>query len=336
MPTATMEISLMDADVSAAKPHPVPHDFTGPRAVGMAILASLFFAVTFVLNRLLVTSGGHWGFAASMRYVFTFFILGAFTLVKDGLGELPAEIRRHPGPWLVWSAFGLGFFGLFLALAAVTGPAWLVAGGYQFTVIAGPLLAPFIYKDERRRIAPLTIVAGVIVLSGVLAMQWSHATHVSVSSAAASLGAIFMAALLYPLGNRKLMLHLEHCPCRVTATQRVFGMSALSLVVHLPLAAVTWISFGPPTSRELLLAGGVALSAGVIATTIFFRATEIVRKNRVSLAAVEAMQSCALLWSMLMGVGFLGEAWPQGIAAIGTVAVFGGIVMFTALSALRR
>ena len=133
------------------------HDRSGLRAVGMAILASFFFATTFVLNRLLVTGGGHWGWAASLRYVFTFFILGSFTLLKDGLGELPKEIRRHPGPWVLWSAVGLGLFGLFLALAAVTGPAWLVAGGYQFTVIAGPLEAPFIYKDERRRIAPLKI-----------------------------------------------------------------------------------------------------------------------------------------------------------------------------------
>ncbi|MEQ1945558.1 MAG: multidrug resistance efflux transporter family protein [Bryobacteraceae bacterium] len=316
--------------------HQFSPDHSGPRAVGMAIVASFFFAATFVLNRLLVTGGGHWGWAASMRYVFTFFILGTFVVLKDGLGELPMEIRRHPGPWFLWSAVGLGFFGLFLALAAVTGPAWLVAGGYQFTVIAGPLLAPLIYKDERRRIAPLTILAGVVVVSGVLAMQLSRATDVSVSSAIASLGAIFMSAVLYPLGNRKLMLHLEHCRCRITASQRVFGMSALSLVVHIPLAIVTWILFGPPTPRELLLAAGVALSAGVIATTIFFRATEMVRKNRVSLAAVEAMQSCALLWSMLMGVGFLGEPWPQGIAAAGAFAVFGGIVMFTALSALRR
>ncbi|MEQ1886281.1 MAG: multidrug resistance efflux transporter family protein [Bryobacteraceae bacterium] len=326
----------MSAENPPTSSKQLTQDRSGPRAVGMGIVASFFFATTFVLNRLLVTGGGHWGWAASMRYVFTFFILGTFVALKDGFGELPMEIRRHPGPWILWSAIGLGFFGLFLALAAVTGPAWLVAGGYQFTVIAGPLLAPFIYKDERRRIAPLTIVAGVIVVGGVLAMQLSRATHVSVSSAIASLGAIFMSAVLYPLGNRKLMLHLEHCRCRITASQRVFGMSTLSLIVHVPLAIFTWVTYGPPAPRELLLAAGVALSAGVIATTIFFRATEMVRNNRVNLAAVEAMQSCALLWSMLMGVGLLGEPWPQGIAAVGALAVFGGIVMFTALSALRR
>ena len=116
----------------------------------------------------------------------------------------------------------------------------------------------------------------------------------------------------------------------------------------MPKAAIAPLVSAPPVNMlyrpirlPAPLAAPLAGMAGLAHVAADYRIwapdmEEIVRKNRVSLAAVEAMQSCALLWSMLMGVGFLGEPWPQGIAALGAVAVFGGIVMFTALSALRR
>ncbi len=135
-------------------------------------------------------------------------------------------------------------------------------------------------------------------------------------------------AFAYPLGNRKLLLHLEHCDSRLNAVQRVFGMTLCSWPLWLLFALIAWFTVGPPTWREALLAGGVALSFGTVATILFFRATDMVRREPTALAAVEAMQAAELLFATLLGVLFLGEAWPHGYAAFGALAIIVGIALF--------
>jgi drug/metabolite transporter (DMT)-like permease len=93
-------------------------------------------------------------------------------------------------------------------------------------------------------------------------------------------------------------------------------------------AVIAWCTIGPPTLREALLAGGVALSSGTIATVMFFRATDMVRREPTALAAVEAMQAAELLFATLLGVLFLGEAWPRGYALFGALAIIVGIALF--------
>ena len=70
----------------------------------------------------------------------------------------------------------------------------------------------------------------------------------------------------------------------------------------------------------------MAVSAGVIATILFFQATGMVRDNATALGAAEAMQAAEVLFAMLLGVAFLGEAWPRGQALVGAALVVAGIV----------
>jgi hypothetical protein len=72
----------------------------------------------------------------------------------------------------------------------------------------------------------------------------------------------------------------------------------------------------------------VALSSGVIATVLFFRATDMVRSEPTSLAAVEAMQAAELLFATVIGASFLGEAWPKGFSAAGALMIVVGIALF--------
>jgi drug/metabolite transporter (DMT)-like permease len=82
---------------------------------------------------------------------------------------------------------------------------------------------------------------------------------------------------------------------------------------------------GPPPSSQVLLAGGVALFTGTIATILFFRATGIVRDDPAALGAVEAMQAAELLFSSALGVIVLGEPAPRGVAVLGALLVVTGI-----------
>jgi len=109
-------------------------------------------------------------------------------------------------------------------------------------------------------------------------------------------------------------------------------MTFMSLAVYVPLSIWTLFTSGPPSLREVQLAAGVALSSGAVATVLFFGATELVRFDRLGLAAVEAMQAGELLFSALFGAIFLAEAWPHGISGYGATAVVSGIIIFSFLS----
>jgi len=297
-------------------------------AVGLALCSALFFTLTYVLNRSFVAGGGHWAWAGILRYLITLPLLALVLPWQGGVGALPQELKRHPRTWLVWSSVGFVLLGVPLTWAASSGPSWLIAGSFQTTVLAGPLMAPLIYRDARRHLAWRSLAIGALILAGVFALQWGHAQGQLHAGDWLAIGAVVVSAFAYPLGNRMLLLHLEHSGTRLNAVQRVFGMTLCSWPLWLLFAVVTWFAVGPPGWREVLLAGGVALSSGVIATVMFFRATDMVRSDPTGLAAVESMQAAELLFTTVLGVSFLGEAWPQGFSALGGLLIIIGIALF--------
>ena len=297
-------------------------------AVAIALLSALFFTLTYVLNRASASDGGYWAWTASLRYLLTLPMLLPLMPWQGGVAPVWRALRAHPWAWLRCSAIGFFLFYMLLAYAAGSGPSWLVAGSFQFTVIAGMLCAPLIYRDARRRIPRAALAVGVLIFAGVLLLQFGHA-HGGLDRAGwTALVCVLGSAVLYPLGNRLLLLHLERSGEHLNATQRVFGMTLASQPLWWLLAVFAWHQAGAPSAAQVWLAGGVALSAGVIATSLFFQATGMVRHNPAALGAAEAMQAAELLFATLLGVTFLQEAWPQGIALWGAGLVVLGIVAF--------
>lgn len=302
-------------------------------AVAIALLSALFFTLTYVLNRASANAGGHWAWTASLRYLLTLPMLLPLMPWQGGIAPVWRALRAHPWAWLRCSAIGFVLFYVLLSFAAGSGPSWLVAGSFQFTVIAGMLCAPLIYRDARRRIPRAALAIGVVILLGVLLLQFGHA-HGGLGRAGwFALACVLGAAVLFPLGNRLLLLHLERSGEDLNASQRVFGMTLASQPLWWLLAAFAWNEAGAPAWTQVGLAAGVALSAGVIATILFFQATGMVRDNPVALGAAEAMQAAELLFATVLGVWWLHEAWPRDIALWGAVLVVAGIVAFAWVAA---
>ncbi|RNF83738.1 multidrug resistance efflux transporter family protein [Montanilutibacter psychrotolerans] len=302
-------------------------------AVAIALLSALFFTCTYVLNRAAATGGGHWAWTASLRYLITLPLLLPVMRWQGGIGPVWRAIRAHPGPWLLWSGVGFVLFYVLLSYAAASGPSWLVAGTFQLTVIAGMLCAPFLYRDARARIPLPALLAGVVVVAGVLLMQFGHGGGALDRDGWIALACVAVSAVAYPLGNRGLLLHLETTGIELNATQRVFGLTLASQPLWLAVAVCAFASAGPPPIDQVWLAAGVALGAGVIATVLFFQATGMVRNEPSALAAAEAMQAAEILFATIIGVLWLGEAWPQGRALLGALVVAVGIVLFSVVAA---
>lgn len=297
-------------------------------AVGIALLSALFFTVTYVFNRASAIDGGHWAWTASLRYLLTVPMLLLLIRWQGGLTPVWRALRVAPGAWLLSSTIGFVLFYMLLSFAAASGPSWLVAGSFQVTVVAGMLCAPLLYRDARARIPRAALAVGVVIIVGVLLMQLGHAEGALDTQGWIALACVLGSAFLYPLGNRGLLLHLERTGIELNATQRVLGLTLASQPAWIALAAwATWET-GLPSASQVWLAAGVALSAGVVATILFFQATGMVRDNPTALGAAEAMQAAEVLFAVLLGALFLGEAWPQGLALAGAALVIFGIALF--------
>ena len=126
---------------------------TAISAVALALASALFFTATYVLNRAMADAGGHWAWSAALRYLLTLPMLALVLPWRGGFMPVWCALRAHPWIWFAWSGIGFTLFCVCLTWAAAYAPAWLVAGTFQLTVIAGMLLAPSLYRDQRARSA---------------------------------------------------------------------------------------------------------------------------------------------------------------------------------------
>ncbi|ALN88487.1 multidrug resistance efflux transporter family protein [Lysobacter capsici] len=302
-------------------------------AVLIALAAALFFTCTYVLNRAAANDGGHWAWTAALRYLLTLPMLLLVMPLLGGVRPVWRAIRAHPGPWLLWSGIGFVLFYVCLSYAASSGPSWLIAATFQLTVIAGMLCAPLLYRDARAKVPWPALLIGAVIVAGVLLLQFGHGGGTLDRAGWIALICVAVSAVAYPLGNRGLLLHLEQAGIELNATQRVFGMTLASQPLWWALAVYAGVEAGAPPMGQVGLAAGVALSAGVIATVLFFQATGMVRNDPTALAAAEAMQAAEILFATVIGALWLGEAWPQGRALVGACVVMLGIVAFSVVAA---
>lgn len=279
------------------------------KAIGLGILASFFFAFTFVLNRWINLQGGSYLWSASLRYLFMLPLLVLLVAAKRQVRPLVDEMKSHPGTWLLWSHLGFGLFYVPLCYASVYSPAWLVAGTWQITVIVGPLLSLLTNRHkhntlqlgvDHNTITYKEIGLSLWIVFGVAVMTFSQAGHVSMVELLRGFIPVLIASFAYPLGNRKMMIA---CEGRLNAYQRTLGMTIASLPLWLVLALIQWVHTGPPSGAQVAQALIVAVSSGVIATVLFFSATDSARENPKHLASVEATQAGEVFFTVL------GEKW---------------------------
>ena len=296
------------------------------KEIVIGILAAFFFGFTFIFNHSMELDGGSWLWSASLRYFFMVPFLIAIVWMHGGFKRLTEEVTRAPRSWLRWSFVGFVLFYAPLTFAAAYGPGWLVSGTWQFTIVAGVLLAPlFLASSGIRHKIPLTSLAiSGIILVGIVLIQIPQANSASLQMVMLGILPVIIAAFAYPLGNRKMM---DVCGGRIDTFERVLGMTIASMPAWIIMAIWAVVTVGLPSSSQVFQSLLVAISSGVIATTLFFIATDRARHNQGKLAAVEATQSTEVLFVIVGEMLLLGVVMPTSLALVGVGIIIIGMLL---------
>lgn len=290
------------------------------RALWYGILGALFFAFTFIFNRSMNLSGGSWMWSASLRYLFSLPMLAVLVWRKGELASVLSDIRRSPLTWLIWSTVGFGLFYGPLSLASIYGESWFVAATWQITILAGLLLTPLFGQ----RVPGKQLLMTLVILLGIILIQIPYFGSGLGSGVVRASLLILLAAFAYPLGNRKMMVHCKED--QLSTTQRVFGMTLMSTPFWLLLSVFAVADAGLPSGGQILQSLIVAVFSGVVATLLFFEATNLVKHNHRQLAVVEATQAGEVLFTLLGGCLFLRDSLPSLLGFLGIAIVTIGII----------
>lgn len=276
----------------------------------------MFFALTFILNRSMNLGGGYWMWSASLRYLFMLPMLWLLLRRQKAAAAVVKQIRCRPVVWLLWSTVGFGLFYAPLSMASCYGESWFVAATWQITIVAGVLLTPLFGS----RIPVKNLLFSAVILAGIFMLQLPHLESMESSGSLKALALILIAGVCYPLGNRKMM---AHCPAGFSTTQRVFGMTLCSMPFWLLCSVYALFTHGLPSFGQVVQSVSVALFSGVVATLLFFEATNLVRHNPKQLAIIEATQAGEVLFTLLGGILFLHDSLPTktGFLGIGIVVL---------------
>ena len=303
------------------------------RALILGIAASFFFAFTFILNQQMNISGGSWLWSSSLRYIFMLPILLIIMIIKNQLFEVLNDIAKKPIQWITWSTIGFGLFYAPMSFASVFGASWLVAGTWQITIIAGARMSPLFFKHVetkngvckiRNKLPKKSLLMSSVILLGISLMQFEEAKGISSLKILLGIIPVIVAAFAYPLGNRKM---IEVCGNKFNTFQRVFGMTLCSMPFWIIISISGVLSAGLPSKGQVVQSLIVAVFSGVIATILFFKATDIVSNDTHKLAVIESTQSGEVIFTLLGGVFIFHDKIPTLIGLIGIMLVVIGMIL---------
>ena len=303
------------------------------KAFMLGICSSFFFAFTFILNQQMHLSGGSWYWSSSLRYIFMLPMLLIIMISKRQLKEVIIDIRKKPLSWLLWSTIGFGFFYAPLSFASSYGASWLVAGTWQLTIVAGGLMSPLFFKiiktekgivKIRNKIPKKSLLISLLILVGIALMYIEEATDISLLNTMLVIIPVIIAAFSYPLGNRKMM---EICDSNINTIQRVFGMTLCSIPFWIIISLLGISNSGLPGKSQLIQSFIVAVFSGIIATILFFKATDIVKDNSHNIAIIESTQAGEVVFTLLGGILLFHDTIPTTLSLIGLIIVVLGMIL---------
>ena len=302
------------------------------RLILFGLLSGFFFSSTFVLNRIMSLSGGHWVWSASLRYGYMILLLSVWLMVFRGraaLARVLYQFFNHLAFWVGAGSIGFGAFYALICYSADYAPGWIVATTWQFTIIATLMVLTAFGRQFPRRIW----LFSTIVFAGVFLVNFSRAGAVDPVELIKGALPVLIAAFCYPIGNQLVWEAKNGCgrlpdisgPELEHPFVRVLLMSLGSVPFWCLMVAVA--APPPPVPGQAVNTALVALFSGVIATSLFLFARNE-SKTGSQLAAVDATQSSEVIFALAGEVLIIGAALPNILGVSGIMVTGGGLALF--------
>jgi hypothetical protein len=280
-------------------------------------------------------AGGHWVWTSSLRFVYMFFLLIILITLNRGVEYILDVIKvfvKNYKFWLIAGTIGFGIMYSMLCYAADHAPGWVVAGTWQFTIIATPIILSLF----REKVPRYGVVFSGIIFLGILLIQF-HEKDIGFVLRHIQYGVIpvFVAAFAYPTGNQllnfakhgnhSLIQHIDS-PLLQDAPTCVLLMTMGSIPFWILLVLI--VAPPAPLTGQIINTGIVAISSGIIATSIFYKARNSSQSPYV-ISAVDSTQSGEVVFSLAGEILFLGGAIPQLSGGIGLLLILVGIIGYS-------
>lgn len=304
------------------------------RIVLYGLIAALFFSSTFAINRWLnVEQGGHWYWTATLRYVYVFIFLSIILIISKGYSAYKETIRcffAYFYFWIIAGGVGFGLFYLFLCYAASFSPGWVLATTWQLTILMTPVIIFFLgYKVSR-----LALFYLMIMFTGVLLVnigEFNSLFSINIKS----ILPILLAAICYPLGNTLCKYACEGKFEKInishwSISKNTFSQILLMTLGAFPVLLISGLFILPPapTYTQVYSTAFIALSTGIVATSLLYKARQFAGNDTFALAAADGTQAAepplSLFWEVLIFGGIL----PTLKGVSGLILVICGIFMF--------
>lgn len=305
------------------------------RFILLGLAAAAFFSTTFILNRAMSLSGGHWVWSASLRYAYMALFLIFWVLLRTGprrLLEILQLFRRHVLFWVIAGTIGFGVFYSMLCYAADHAPAWILAATWQSTILATPVVLFFF----GRRVPPHGVLFALLIFAGIVLVNSEQAEgQIELENILMGVLPVLAAAFAYPIGNQMLNTARHGGQGPIPPILSPVLHDASSCVLLMTLGSVPfWFlliaasSPPPPTPDQWVHTALVALFSGVIATSIFYKARNATT-SPIVLAAVDATQAGEVGFSLLGEILLLGGAPPNLLGSLGLILMVAGLVSYS-------
>jgi len=236
---------------------------------------------------------------------------------------------RHWRFWIAAGSIGFGGFYALICFSADHAPGWVVATTWQCTIMASLVVLCGFGRSFPKKTWGLSFISFL----GVLLVNASAIGAVSFRDIMLGTVPVLLAAFCYPIGNQMVWEAANGNP-RLPDIRSPYLENPFNKVLLLSLGSVPfWCllvgSFAPapPSRAQLINTALVALSSGVVATSLFLYARNKAAKAS-ELAAVDATQSSEVVFAVIGEVLFLGAPLPNAFAFCGMFLVFTGLVLF--------
>ena len=298
----------------------------------IGLLSSLFFTVTFLVNRSISLEGGHWFYSGGLRLIYAIVLFSIGFIVFKGFSYFKLIIKEYLNNlkfWTIAGTIGFGFFYSLLCYSAAFSPAWIVATTWQITIISSLFILTFFGKKISKKIWFYTI----FIFLGIVLVNISYFDINNIKTLLLGSVPVLIASFCYPLGNQmvweekhKRKEHKKDLGIIDNSFVKVFLLTLGSF----PFWIILYFLSDPvsPNSSQYIGVAIITIISGIIATSLFLYARSNANTSS-KLMLVDSTQSSQVLFALSGEMIFFNATFPNLVGVIGILMTIMGLVLIT-------